>query len=252
MAIPGTPGASVPPGEDWLVRRVADLERRLNELAAADPLRPAGVRAIPGQIASLDYDGTGRADLGDNGWSLGSPDGGPSYLSLNGIDVYADLAAKTSALASAQSQLQAQADYQASLITRDATTAAFNTGTLISDSQFHFVGGQAATTVNVATGKVRVTLGNDEVSVAPSGGSVIAQISYGVDGLVPLDPNFRLARIYAPNITIGMSVSRTATLTMTPGTYTFRAQASYWCVGSASASVNYATTRLMVEVIGND
>lgn len=72
MAIPGTPGASVPPGEDWLVRKVADLERRLNELAAADPLRTAGIEVtgpdavrVKGSLnttGALDVDGPINVD----------------------------------------------------------------------------------------------------------------------------------------------------------------------------------------------
>lgn len=65
MALPGSPAASVPPGEDWLVRRVADLERRLNELAAADPLRTAGIQVTGPDSLTLDgdVDVTGDMDV---------------------------------------------------------------------------------------------------------------------------------------------------------------------------------------------
>lgn len=72
MAIPGTPGASVPPGEDYLVRRIADLERVVKELAAADPLRTAGIRVtgpdavqVVGSLnttSALDVDGPMNVD----------------------------------------------------------------------------------------------------------------------------------------------------------------------------------------------
>lgn len=40
---PGSPASLMPPGEDWLVRKVQELERRVNELVAHDVLRAAGV-----------------------------------------------------------------------------------------------------------------------------------------------------------------------------------------------------------------
>jgi hypothetical protein len=43
MMQPGSPQALMPPGEDWLVRKVQELERRMNELVAHDVLRAAGV-----------------------------------------------------------------------------------------------------------------------------------------------------------------------------------------------------------------
>lgn len=177
---------------------------------------------------------------------LGTHDGGPSLLALNGVNVYADLAAKTA-------QLQAQANYQASLISRDALAAGFNTGTLINDSAFHLVGGQAViSNMPVPTGKVRIMIGNSEVSINSAGNSVIGAITYGIDGVQALDPNDKFARLYAPAQLIGVSLTRIGTVTMPPGTYTFRAQAAYWSAGAGAASVNFSGTRLLVEVIGND
>jgi hypothetical protein len=47
MAQPGSPASLMPPGEDWLVRRVQDLERTVAELVAHDVLRAAGVETAP-------------------------------------------------------------------------------------------------------------------------------------------------------------------------------------------------------------
>lgn len=41
--LPGSAESLMPPGEDWLVRKVQELERRVNELVAHDVLRAAGV-----------------------------------------------------------------------------------------------------------------------------------------------------------------------------------------------------------------
>src|SRR5665647_2889728 len=75
-----------------LVKRVRDnaveMRDRFNNL-----LKQAGIRARPGMVTSLDFDGDG-VDLGTQGWMLGAVDGGASLLALNGIDVYADLSAK--------------------------------------------------------------------------------------------------------------------------------------------------------------
>lgn len=52
----------------------------------------------PGMLSSDDFDGVDRTHLGTSGWALGSFDGGPSFLALNGRDVFADLTAKDAAL----------------------------------------------------------------------------------------------------------------------------------------------------------
>lgn len=47
---PGLPGTQFP-SEDALVRRIKDLERSVRELAAANPLGAAGIRAVEGGIS---------------------------------------------------------------------------------------------------------------------------------------------------------------------------------------------------------
>jgi len=90
---PGQPKDGI--GE--LVKRVRDnaveMRDRFNNL-----LKQAGIRARPGMVTSTDFDGDG-VDLGTQGWMLGAVDGGPSFLVLNGVDVYADLTAKAATLA---------------------------------------------------------------------------------------------------------------------------------------------------------
>lgn len=47
---PGVPGATLPDGIDQIPRRIQELERRVSELAAADPLRTAGLVTAPNQL----------------------------------------------------------------------------------------------------------------------------------------------------------------------------------------------------------
>ena len=84
-------------GSDDLIARFrafqVEVRDKFNNL-----LKQAGIRARPGMVTSTDFDGDG-ADLGTRGWMLGAVDGGPSFLVLNGVDVYADLTAKAATLA---------------------------------------------------------------------------------------------------------------------------------------------------------
>jgi hypothetical protein len=110
--------ASEPDGVRRLVGAVQDVAQRTRE-ATKNLLRTAGVRALPGRIASLDFDGTNRANLGTSGWSLGADgDGTGSYLALNGLDVYATLQAQITTLNAQQAALSAQQTALQTQVTR--------------------------------------------------------------------------------------------------------------------------------------
>jgi hypothetical protein len=49
------PGKPNPRGEDWLVRRLQDLERKLLELRAANPFGPMGISPRPGGMVVEGY-----------------------------------------------------------------------------------------------------------------------------------------------------------------------------------------------------
>lgn len=83
-----------------LRRYLTQQKRQANRAGNASPFTRSGTSVtaenevtVDGQMQSSDYDGTSRADLGTAGWMLGPDDGGASLLALNGIDVYANLAA---------------------------------------------------------------------------------------------------------------------------------------------------------------
>jgi hypothetical protein len=68
---PGVPGSNLPAGEDHIMRRLADIERRMREMQAADILKPAGLFARPNGMTvagELDVSGllavTGPATIG--------------------------------------------------------------------------------------------------------------------------------------------------------------------------------------------
>jgi hypothetical protein len=78
---PGLPGSQFP-SEDALVRKVKDLERLVQQVAAANPLATAGIRAKPGGIDvtgfinSLREDGTVGVSMDEDGvFIVYGPDG---------------------------------------------------------------------------------------------------------------------------------------------------------------------------------
>lgn len=71
MGTPGTPGAAVPAGDDWIKQELRDIHRRLDELASADILRTAGIETEPDMLrvvgslnttGALDVDGPMNVD----------------------------------------------------------------------------------------------------------------------------------------------------------------------------------------------
>lgn len=70
MLQPGLPGSQVK-GEDWLVRKVQELERQLNELRSANMFAPAGIKVRTNEVefegavitgGSLDVNGPATVD----------------------------------------------------------------------------------------------------------------------------------------------------------------------------------------------
>lgn len=151
--------------------------------------------------------------------------------------------------------IQQQQNYLASLTSRDVSQGSHSTGTLVSDSQFHFTGPTLVLpSIPVATGKLRTTISCSEVSIAtPASGSVIAVICYAVDGVNSLDPGERYARLYSGGAgSIGATLTRVGTLTVDPGVYNVRARMAYWAFGTGTKSIFFADLRLIVDVIGAD
>ena len=96
-----------------LIGVIREDHRQAQRQAASSSFARSGANVSnPGMLSSDDFDGVDRTHLGTTGWALGSVDGGPSYLVLNGRDVFADLAAKDAALTAQDAALTAQ---QASL-----------------------------------------------------------------------------------------------------------------------------------------
>lgn len=62
MTAPGTPGSVAPPGEDYIVRRIADLERQVRELG------PSIAQSFASTVAALV--GTGACGLTGTGFAV--------------------------------------------------------------------------------------------------------------------------------------------------------------------------------------
>lgn len=230
-------------GIGQLVGIIKDQGTKLREVTS-NLLRSMGVRARPGQMSSLDYDGTSHAALGTAGWALASDSGGPSYLALNGIDVYADLAAKTATLAATVTNLAAR-------VAQTATITSFNTGSLPNDSTFHDYGSPISITIAVPTGRLIVTVGCGEATLNAGGNSVIADATFSISGGVASMGDFGPdAYLASASTIIGVPLSTQRAFTVTPGTYTVTGQMRAWAAGTATASVNFQQPFLTVQVTG--
>lgn len=191
-------------GIGQIVGLVKDQATRMREITS-NLLRSMGVRARPGQMSSLDYDGTSHAALGTAGWALASDNGGPSYLALNGIDVYADLAAKTATLASQQATLNTTvtnlATAQATLTAQqaDLTSQLASINALI--GQQVAVGSGTAST----SGAVGVSAGGDyaTTTIAVPSGYSQAQV-FAVSGAISLSGTLGGGITLAVNIAGGI------------------------------------------------
>lgn len=181
----------------------------------------------------------------------------------NVSDIVADLQAKQAALAAqdiviggliadlttAQATLAAQAAYLSSLVTKDATAAGFNTGTLTADSTIRYVGTPGTLSIACPTGKLRIIASCPEASIdtGTGAGGVIAYLSFAISGQVAMGAY--TSRLYSAGTRIGATLTRVKTLTVPPGTYTVSVQAGYWCSGFTAASIDFADMDLSAEVV---
>jgi len=270
-----------------LRRIIEQQKRRATRNENASPYTRSGMSVtaegrveVTGQMQSWDYDGTSRAALGTTGWMLGPDDGGASLLALNGIDVYASLAARDvtilgliDALAAQQATLDAQqatlattvtglstaqatlADQVADLASRVTVTtsiATFNTGSLPNDALFHAYGAGIPITISVPTGKLVVTVGCGQASITPgTSGAVTAEATFSLSNgsLVYGDISARGFAAYS-NSASGASLTVQRALTLAPGTYTVTGQMRAWSSGSAAGSVQFQQPYLTVQVTG--
>ncbi|MCG2797715.1 MAG: hypothetical protein L6367_04155 [Cellulomonas sp.] len=161
----------------------------------------------------------------------------------------AKIATAQADLATAQADLDAQQDYLASLVTKDATAPMFNTGTLTADSTIHYVGTPGSLSIDCPTGKLRVIVSCPEASITcgTGSGAVQAYLSFSVGTAVAMGTY--TARLYTAGSRIGASLTRVKTVSVQPGTYTVNVQAGYWCSGFTAASIQFADLDLSAEVV---
>jgi len=131
-----------------LLRHIRQQDRQALRQAQSSAFTRSGASVSnPGMLSSDDFDGVDRTHLGTSGWALGSFDGGPSYLVLNGLDVYAKLTAKDAELAAMQADLAAAvADIAAQQASLTAQLASINA--LIGQQTHPDAGNAASGTVN--------------------------------------------------------------------------------------------------------
>lgn len=175
-----------------LRRIIEQQKRRATRNENASPYTRSGTSVtaegrveVTGQMQSWDYDGTSRTDLGTAGWMLGPDDGGASLLALNGIDVYADLAAKDvdilaliADLAATQATLDAQ---QATLATTVSTLATTVSG--LATAQATLTAQQATLDAQQATLATTVSgLSTAQATLATAVANIAALVGAQVTG----------------------------------------------------------------------
>ena len=165
----------LPETEQSLLRHLrAEKRQRLRNENASPYSRSGmsliaeGIASVDGQIQSHDFDGTDRTHLGTTGWLLGWADNQPSMLVLNGVDVYADLAAKTASLAAQAATLATTVSTLATTVTNlgaaqtDIAAQLVSINALIGSQVSPAVAHVDASTFGLATGanveKVRTTI----------------------------------------------------------------------------------------------
>ena len=254
------------------LRRIIEQQKRqANRAGDASPYSRSGTSVtaegrteVTGQMQSWDYDGTSRTDLGTTGWMLGAADGGPSFLVLNGVDVYADLAAKDETilgliddLAATQVTLAAQVADLASRVSVSTAIDTFDTGSLPDDAAWHEYGAGIPITINVPTGRVVVTVGCGEASLNCGGAVVLAEATFTISGGVVPAYGIFVSRAYlgtalaaGEEVRTSNSLSVQRAFVVTPGTYTITGKMRAWAAGTATASVQFGLPYLTVQVTG--
>lgn len=245
--LPGSMASLLPAGPDELVRRMRDLERRQDELGPSVARSFAPVIAdLAAKQAALDAQ---QAALAAANVTLTAQGATLTTTVANLATAQATLATTVTNLGTAQADIAAQQAYLASLITKDATAAGFNTGTLIADSTTRYVGTPGTLSIACPTGKLRVIVSCPEASIdcGAGSGAVVAYLSFSIGTAVTVGT--WTSRLYTAGTRIGATLTRVKTLTVPPGTYTVSVQAGYWCAGFTAASINFAELDLSVEVV---
>lgn len=140
-----------------------------------------------------------------------------------------------------------------SRVTRTATIATFNTGSLPNDGAFHAYGPSIPITIDVPTGKLVVTVGCGQATLNAGSASVEADatfsISSGVASLLDYSSSVYLGTNSVVPM-IGAPLNMQRAFTVTPGTYTVTGQMVAWATGTTTASVNFQQPFLTVQVTG--
>lgn len=146
--------------------------------------------------------------------------------------------------------LQAEVDFQASLITKTAESGSFNSGTIPPDQIVHWLTTPESLalsiTLDVPTGRALVTYGCAEMSVKSDTDS--AQARMGFD-LVDDTPRFSTNVYVGQNYSwFGAGASRSHTIDVPAGTNTFRSRFAGWSAGGA-ASAQFNGPWMSVQVL---
>ena len=211
---PGSFAAKMPAGEDALIRKIQEIERTMREF-------------LPSVAESF----------------------GPVVADLQAQD--ATLQAQQATLTAQQATLTAQVADLASRVSVTSAGATFNTGSLPDDSTWHTYGSGIPITIAVPTGRIIVTVGCGQATIATGAGAVTAEATFSLsDGSVNFGDVYARGYASAPIVASGASLSVQRAFAVTPGTYTITGQMRAWASGSTTGSVEFARSYLTVQVTG--
>lgn len=198
-----------------------------------------------------------------------SLDAGSSAVLNNNKAVNATLAQIAAQIASINAIAAAQASQLATLTAQQGqinsaladltarktvtnSISTFNTGSLPNDFVDRPYGSSIPITISVPTGKLVVTIGCGEASLAVSGAgsAVIAYATFSIPGYANMLDYTARVYLSGGGQNVGASLCLQQAFTVTPGTYTITGQMYATAATATGQSVNFRQPYLTVQVTG--
>lgn len=151
--------------------------------------------------------------------------------------------------------LQAQVDYQAGLITRGGSAANYALNPIPGDQVIRYSNSAVSITMPVPTGRVLVTVGCGNATVAPGNSAAEGWVTFNItregDAGVWWANGIRSARLHTElGNRIGAAIATTEVVTCGPGTRTFTLSFATWSDSTTTAaSVLIDSPYIVVQVI---
>lgn len=165
-------------------------------------------------------------------------------------DLVGTLATQQAQLTAQQAQLVSTVTDLASRVSITSSWSTFNTGTIPPDGVWRSYGPAVSQTINVPTGKLLVTVGCAEASVATDGtDSMGARSTFSIPGVVSLGDFGSRVFVSGTAKAIGAPLVLIRSITLTPGVYTVTGQMQAYAF--APGSCNFNSPFMTLQVTGS-